>query len=45
MKFYLEKNNLWYFTSSPHSEKPIKAIIYHLPPDTPMKIFPTALRT
>jgi hypothetical protein len=26
MKFYLEKNNLQYFTFSSHSEKPIKAV-------------------
>jgi hypothetical protein len=32
---YLEKNNLQYFTSSPNFEKPIKAVIRHLPPDTP----------
>jgi hypothetical protein len=36
MKSYLEKNNLQYFTFSPNSEKPIiKAVILHLPPDTP----------
>jgi hypothetical protein len=29
---YLEKNNLHYFTFSPNSEKPIKAVICHLPP-------------
>jgi hypothetical protein len=34
MKSYLEKNNLHYFTFSPNSEKPIKAVIRHLPPDT-----------
>jgi hypothetical protein len=34
MKFYLEKNNLQYYTFSSHSEKPIKAVIHHLPPDT-----------
>jgi hypothetical protein len=33
-KSYLEKNNL-YFTFYPNSEKPIKAVIRHLPPDTP----------
>jgi hypothetical protein len=32
---YQEKNNLHYFTFFPHSEKPIKAVIRHLPPDTP----------
>jgi hypothetical protein len=35
MKFYLEKNNLQYFTFSPHSEKHIKAVIRHIPPHTP----------
>jgi hypothetical protein len=35
MKFYLEKNILQYFTFSPNSEKPIKAVIRHLPPDKP----------
>jgi hypothetical protein len=35
MKSYLEKNNLQYFTFSPSSEKPIKVVIRHLPPDTP----------
>jgi hypothetical protein len=35
MKSYLGKNNLQYFTFSRNSEKPIKAAIRHLPPDTP----------
>jgi hypothetical protein len=35
MKSYLEKNNLHYFAFSPNSEKPLKAVIRHLPPDTP----------
>jgi hypothetical protein len=35
MKSYLEKNNLHYSTFSPDSKKPIKAVICHLPPDTP----------
>jgi hypothetical protein len=35
MKSYLEKNNLQYFTISPNSENPIKAVIRHLSPDTP----------
>jgi hypothetical protein len=35
MKSYLEKNNLHYFTFSPNSEKPIKVVICHFPPDTP----------
>jgi hypothetical protein len=36
-KSYLEKNNLQYFTFSPNSEKPMKAVIRHLPPDTTAK--------
>jgi hypothetical protein len=35
MKFYREKNNLHYFTFSLNSEKPMKPVIRHLPPDTP----------
>jgi hypothetical protein len=35
MKYYVEKNNLNYFTFSPNSEKPIKAVIRRLPPDRP----------
>jgi hypothetical protein len=35
MKCYLKKNNLHYFTLSPNSEKPMKAVIRHLVPDTP----------
>jgi hypothetical protein len=35
MKSNLDENNLHYFTFSPNSEKPIKAAIRHLPPDTP----------
>jgi hypothetical protein len=34
MKSYLDKNNLQYFTFSPNSEKPNKAVIRHLPPYT-----------
>jgi hypothetical protein len=34
MKLYLEKNHRRHFTSSPNSEKPIKAVIRHLTPDT-----------
>jgi hypothetical protein len=37
MKDYLEKHNLHYFIFSPNSEKPIKAVICHLPPDTPVE--------
>jgi hypothetical protein len=42
MKSYLEKHNLHYFTFSSKSGKPIEAVIRHLPPDTPAKIFRTA---
>jgi hypothetical protein len=45
MKSYLQKNNLHYFTFSPNFEKPIKAVIRHLPPDTPAEDILTALRT
>jgi anion-transporting ArsA/GET3 family ATPase len=31
----MEKNNLQYFTFSQNSEKLIKAVFHHLPPDTP----------
>jgi hypothetical protein len=34
-KNYLENNNLSYFTFIPNSEKPIKAVICHLPQNTP----------
>jgi hypothetical protein len=34
-KSYLEKNNLQYITFSPNSEKTMKAVIHHLPPDRP----------
>jgi hypothetical protein len=37
MKSYLEKNNLHYFTICPNSKKPIKAVIHHLPTDTPVE--------
>jgi hypothetical protein len=36
MKSYRKKNNLKYFPFSPNSEKPIRAAICHLPPDTPV---------
>jgi hypothetical protein len=36
-KSYLEKSNLHYFTFSQNSENPIKAVIRHLPPDTPVE--------
>jgi hypothetical protein len=35
MKSYLDKNNLHYFTVFLNSVRPIKAVIRHLPPDTP----------
>jgi hypothetical protein len=35
MKSYLEKNNLHYFNFPPNSEKHMKAVNRHLPPDTP----------
>jgi hypothetical protein len=34
IKNYLEKNNLSYFTFFPKSEKPVKAVIRHLPHNT-----------
>jgi hypothetical protein len=34
MQSYLEKNYLQYFMFAPNSEKSIKAVIRHLPPDT-----------
>jgi hypothetical protein len=36
-KSYLEEKDLHHFTFSPNSEKPIKAVISHLPPDMPME--------
>jgi hypothetical protein len=33
--FDFEGNNLSFFTFFPKSEKPIKAVIRHLPPNTP----------
>jgi hypothetical protein len=35
IKKHLESNNLFYFTYFPKSEKPIKAVIRHLPSNTP----------
>jgi hypothetical protein len=35
VKSYLETNNLSYFTFYPKSEKPTKAVICHLPVNTP----------
>jgi hypothetical protein len=32
---YLDKNNRSYFTFYPKSEKPIKAVVRHLPSNTP----------
>jgi hypothetical protein len=43
MKTYLEKSNLHYITFSPNSEKPVKAIICHLPPDMPMEDISSSL--
>jgi hypothetical protein len=43
MKSYLDKNNLRYFTFSPNSEKPFKAIIRHLPPDMPAEVISNSL--
>jgi hypothetical protein len=40
---HLEKNNLQYFTFSPYYEKPIKAVIRHLPPDTPAENISSSL--
>jgi hypothetical protein len=34
VKSYLEKNNRPYFTFSWNSEKPLRIVIHHLPPDT-----------
>jgi hypothetical protein len=44
MKSYLEKNNLQYFTFSPNSEEPIKAVIRHHPPDTPAEDISNSLQ-
>jgi hypothetical protein len=35
VKFYFDSRNLYYFSFYPKSEKPIKAVIRHLPHDTP----------
>jgi hypothetical protein len=35
IKHHFEQNSLRFFTSHPKSEKPIKAVIRHLPGDTP----------
>jgi hypothetical protein len=43
MKSYLEKHNHNYFTFSPNSEKPVKAVVRHLPPDTPAEIISNSL--
>jgi hypothetical protein len=37
MKSFLETNNLQYFSFSSNFEKSIKAVIPHLPPDTPVE--------
>jgi hypothetical protein len=43
MKSYLQKNNLYYFTFSPNSKKPIKSIIHHIPPDMPAEAISSSL--
>jgi hypothetical protein len=43
MKSYLEKINLQYFTFSPNSEMPVKAVMRHLPRDTPAEASPSSL--
>jgi hypothetical protein len=43
MKSYLETNNLHYFTFSPNSKKPMKAVICHLSPDTPVEDISSSL--
>jgi hypothetical protein len=43
MKSYLEKHNLHYFTFFSNSEKPIEAVIRHLPPDTPTESISNSL--
>jgi hypothetical protein len=45
MKYYLEKNNLHYFTFSQNSEKPIKAVTVTFLLTRQWKVFPTALGT
>jgi hypothetical protein len=35
VKAHFDSNNLSYFTFYPESMKPIKAVIRHLPPNTP----------
>jgi hypothetical protein len=44
IKSNLEENNLQYFTFSPKSEKPIKAVICHIPPDTPAEDISNSLQ-
>jgi hypothetical protein len=43
MKFYLQENNFHCVTFSPDSEKPLRAVIRHLPPDTPTEDFSDGL--
>jgi hypothetical protein len=43
MKSYMVKNNLHSFTFSPNTEKPIKAVICHLPPDKPAEVISNSL--
>jgi hypothetical protein len=43
IKCYLKKNNLHYFTFSPNSKKPMKAVIHHLHPDMPAEVISNSL--
>jgi hypothetical protein len=43
MKSCLEKNNLQHFTFCLNSEKPIKAVIHHLHPETPVECISNSL--
>jgi hypothetical protein len=43
IKKHLESDNLSYFTYFPKSEKPVKAVIRHLPQDTPAEVISDGL--
>jgi hypothetical protein len=43
MEFYLVKNNLHYFTFFLNSEKPTKAVIRYLSPNTPAQVISSSL--
>jgi hypothetical protein len=43
MKFQLKEINIHYFAFTQNSEKPIKAVIRHLLPDTPSEIISSSL--